>query len=653
MPIEYRVDGDELVIDTTDPTTDRKALWKRLKRFGVPLEIERTVAVTQARLPREGVAKLTSTLKMLGTELVPAAGEASLEDLGKEEVRYEDVRPVDPEEAVELARVDEHPRRILERAIADLGTFAMENLGFEHRVEGDKRFLRRALERWAPKPGPAAETHDPVNQRVSQAIARVPDEDKWRARELLLDLHEVASQAQGEIPTAPVPDPIPGFHGKLRGYQETGVGFLLGAKLNAILADQMGLGKTVQTIAAILSADTRALVVCPANVLHNWAAEVARFTGEPVAFWHGRELSGPPEARFRITTYNSLRFRDWRDTDADQRPVLVLDEAHEVRNPETQRARLVEDLPQQHRILLTGTPIVNGLEDYNELLGHIGEGRWAEGNRFKQTWMADPGVLARNPRVRTHVADLLQQATRHVVLRRRKDEVLDDLPPRTVTLLAHVLSQQERAAYEGLEARAREVMAAAKSEVQVFAQLHKLRQFLLDKRAPLLKDRVDALVAEDEACVVYSHYLEPLKRLHAHLGEEVSARLDGSTPPERREKLSRALGADDGPRVLLAQIEAGGIGLNLTGARHVLFAHLGWTAAIHRQAIDRVHRIGQDRPVQVEFLITPDTIDERLADIILRKEADANLALADEGDVLNRSQLAKIVLEEPGTGQDG
>ncbi len=644
VDVEYVVEDDELVLDLADPRADRKATWRQLRSLGAPLELEPTAATVKARIPREGLSELETALGMMGGALVPAQGQPSLADVEDQTTRYEDVRPLDPEDVVDLARRDEDPEAILKRALADLGTFAAENPSHEHRVEADKRYLRRALERFTEPEG-EEEHPDPVKQEVSQLLRGVPDEDTWRAREFLLELHEISDRYKDERPATELPSRIPGFQGTLRDYQREGVSFLLGTNLNAILADAMGLGKTVETIAAVLLADQRALVVCPANVLHNWASEIQRFTGEPAALWHGRDVDDNDAARFRVTTYASLRYRDWRDTDAATRPILVLDEAHKVRNPDTQRAELVKDLPQRHRLLLTGTPIVNGLEDYNELLLHIGEDRWPDAASFRETWMSDRAMLTKHPEVRQATADLLQDATRHVVLRRRKEEVLDDLPERTITIRRHELEDDQRDAYDELARHARRVMASADSEVKIFAQIHKLRQTLLEHRHSVLEERIRELLDAGERVVVYAHYLDALDELEDAF-PEASARIDGDTPPRKRERISRRLGDPDGPSLLLAQTEAGGIGLNFTGARWVIFAHLGWTAAVHRQAIDRVHRIGQSEPVQVEFFVTPGTIDERMADIILEKEQDANLALADDDTILDRGQLARALLEE-------
>jgi SNF2 family DNA or RNA helicase len=175
--------------------------------------------------------------------------------------------------------------------------------------------------------------------------------------------------------------------------------------------------------------------------------------------------------------------------------------------------------------------------------------------------------------------------------------------------------------------------------------LHALRQHLALARVAAVAERIDELRQAGESVVVYSQYLEPLRILQRSLGSGAKM-LEGATPPKERLALAKALGSRE-LDVLLAQMDAGGIGLNFTGARYVLFVHLGWTPSGHAQAIDRTHRIGQDRPVIVEMFVTPDTVDERLARILLRKQADQNLVLADDADVLNRAELAKVLLEKP------
>ncbi len=433
--------------------------------------------------------------------------------------------------------------------------------------------------------------------------------------------------------------------GKLRPYQQEGVRFMLERGMNAILADEMGLGKTVMTIAAALAADVRVLVVAPANVLYNWADEVFRFTGEKALVYHLKKKHNSSAARFMVTTFDSLRSLGPDDPDVVDRTVLVLDEAHFIRNAKTQRARLVNTFPQKSRLLLTGTPLVNSIEDYFELLKHVDPVRFASREAFREAWLVDPSLFNRYAQVRAATANYLQRAARDVLLRRRKDDVLSELPPRTISVQHHEMAPAEARVHRGLEARAAETISNAKSEVAVFAAIHTLRSHLAGTRVAPIHDRLRELLEAGESVVVYSHYLDPIHKLADLLGT-VAAVIEGKTPPQKRQEIAKRLGAENGPRVLLAQMEAGGVGLNFTGARFVLFLHFGWTPAVHAQAMDRVHRIGQDRPVVVEFFVTPGTIDDRFVKLLLRKEADQNLVLADESDVFNRNELVRLIAED-------
>jgi SNF2 family DNA or RNA helicase len=381
-------------------------------------------------------------------------------------------------------------------------------------------------------------------------------------------------------------------------------------------------------------------------VLYNWADEVERFTDEVPLVYHQQRWIGNLDARFLLTTYDALRSLDPANRQVEKRDLLILDEAHYVRNPETQRSRLVKALPQKRRLLLTGTPLVNGIDDYYELLEQVDPQRFASRAEFQRTWKVDASLFNKYVAVRNLAADFLQRATRDVLLRRRKDEVLAELPPKVITVTKHEMGPADERVYRQLEAKAKETLRESKSDVAVFAAIHALRHHLALARVPAVLERVQELLEAGECVVAYSHYLDPLRRLQEALGPRVAATLDGSTPPKRRQEMATTFGTEDGPRVILAQMEAGGIGLNFTAARFVLFVHLGWTPAVHAQAMDRVHRIGQDRGVQVEFFVTPDTIDERMVKILLRKEADQNLVLSEGTDLLNRREIARLLAED-------
>ncbi|MHB8604781.1 MAG: DEAD/DEAH box helicase, partial [Thermoplasmatota archaeon] len=601
---------------------------------------------------REAYPRLARAAERVRATLAPEDGEAPV-GAGRTHAAYLAARPLDV--AAVIAHAAAEPPADAERDLAEarlkFATWARDRAEFAADVRADLVALDGAIAKARKEIERAEDERLTAEAAETSAVLKgVAGEDVWAAHEALKRIRESAEEVAhraGPKKRVEVPAQITGFRGHLRDYQRAGVAFLLSRDLNGILADEMGLGKTVMTLAALLAADERALVVGPANVLYNWADEVERFTGEKALVFHEREKRGPPGARVMVTTYDSLRNLAHDDPDLTSRPVLVLDEAHYVRNPETLRSKLVRSLPQKRRVLLTGTPLVNSVEDYYELLRQVDATRWGTREAFRDAWLVDATLFNRYAQVRAATATLLQRAARDVLLRRRKDEVLAELPPRTIIVNHHEFAPDERANYRRLEAHAAELVEKAQGgEAAVFAALHGLRQFIAETRVPIVEERVRELLdsGADENVVVYAHYLEPLRKLAEALGPEIARRLDGSTPPKERTELAKGLGKDY--RVLLAQMESGGVGLNFTGARHVLFVHFGWTPAVHSQAMDRVHRIGQSRPVFVEFFVTPGTLDERMVRILLRKEADQNLVLADESDVINRNEIARLLAED-------
>ena len=648
--MRYRKVGDRYYVRIVTDVQNETQAWKRLQMMGAPVQVDKDPrALTWSRyVPEAGFAKLQRAAHMLRATLDPEEGEAPVL-AGKAGEAYAKARPVDVPALLRL--LDEDPAHALGPLRAgrtEMALFVKDHPEFGTEGKRDLRALDEALDRLKMRQREAEREREKEEARgLSAALRGVSAEDVWKAKAELEALKKRADEFEKrDVPKVDVPDVIPGFRGRLRPYQAEGVGFLLGRDLNAILADEMGLGKTVMTIAAILVKDARAMVVGPANVLYNWADEVERFADEVPLVYHQQRWIGNPDGRFLLTTYDALRNLDPADPQVATRDVLVLDEAHYVRNPETQRARLVKALPQRRRMLLTGTPLVNGIEDYYELLEQVDPRRFSSRAEFSRTWKVDASLFNRYAAVRNLAADFLQRATRDVLLRRRKDEVLAELPPRTITITKHEMEARDERVYRQLETKARDAIRERKSDVAVFAAIHALRHHLALGRVPCVLERVRDLLEAGENVVVYSHYLEPLRKLQEELGPPTAATLDGSTPPKRRQELATTFGKEDGPRVILAQMEAGGIGLNLVAARFVLFVHLGWTPAVHAQAMDRVHRIGQDRGVQVEFFVTPDTIDERMVKILLRKEADQNLVLSEGTDLLNRREIARLLAED-------
>ncbi|MEO8012253.1 MAG: DEAD/DEAH box helicase, partial [Dokdonella sp.] len=441
-----------------------------------------------------------------------------------------------------------------------------------------------------------------------------------------------------------------GFRTTLRGYQRDGLawlGFLADAGLGGVLADDMGLGKTVQVLAHLLAEKRRgrldqpALIVAPTSLVANWRDEAQRFAPDlSVLVVHGPTRAGLhdaiPSHDIVITTYPLLA-RDRDELLAHTYSVLVLDEAQAIKNAKSQAAKIVREIPAGRRLAMTGTPLEN----------HLGE-LWAQfdavepgllGNekhftKFYRTPIEKHGDAERRERLSRRIAPLL--------LRRRKEDVLADLPEKTFIPRNIELQGAQRELYETLRLAQHERVLAevhkrglAQSGIIVLDALLKLRQACCDPRLvkldharkvkgsaklDLLLELTDSLVAEGRRILVFSQFAEML----GLIGDALDARgqtwqtLTGQTPGTRRAELVERFQAGGVPLFLIS-LKAGGVGLNLTAADTVIHYDPWWNPAVEAQATDRAHRIGQDKPVFVYKLICKGTVEEKIQALQQRK----------------------------------
>jgi len=480
-----------------------------------------------------------------------------------------------------------------------------------------------------------------------------------------------AQDERGKVPTALLPDlakiadaldapPPPGFTklrplidgfsslppgprprdltAELRKYQERGVdwlAFLRSAGLGAVLADDMGLGKTLQTICVL---ERGSLVVCPTSVVQNWVTELARFRPElKVCVYHGPRRALDPKAHVTITTYALLRLdqallggRTWS--------TVVLDEAQAIKNPDSQSARAAFEVRADFRISLSGTPLENRLEELWSQLHFTNPGLLG-GRRDFDVHYAKPIAEGHPGR-----AEELRQRIRPFVLRRMKEEVAPELPPRTEMVLYAELSEAERLVYDTVRAATQaDVLArldAGGNVLGVLEALLRLRQAachsaLVPGQVATSSSKIEALIEaltqvldEGHRALVFSQWTSFLDLLEGDLGRAGIAflRLDGSTT--NRAEVIEEFQAGEGPRVFLISLKAGGTGLNLTAADHVFFLDPWWNPAVEQQAADRAHRIGQTRPVFVYRLVAKDTVEEKILLLQDKKRALAAVALS-------------------------
>ena len=447
------------------------------------------------------------------------------------------------------------------------------------------------------------------------------------------------------IPEAALPADL---RAELRPYQRRGIdwlSFLREASLGGLLADDMGLGKTLQTLAALRG---RSLVVCPRSVVHNWAAELARFRpGLRVARYDGPSRKLDPEADVTLLTYGILL----RDVDLLRKTtweVVVLDEAQAIKNPDSQAARAACALEAKARFALTGTPVENRLEELWSLMRFACPGLLGPRADFVERY------AKRIEAGEAGVAERLRARIRPFVLRRHKSEVLRDLPPRSESTDYVELDETEREAYELVRAATKrevvEKLAEGANVLAVLEALLRLRQAACHRgllpgqeaasssKVERVLDIVEELASEGHRALVFSQWTSLLDKVEPGLESRGLGylRLDGQT--RDRESVVNAFQAEAGPPVLLLSLKAGGTGLNLTAADHVFLLDPWWNPAVEEQAADRAHRIGQDRPVLVHRIVAKDTVEEGILALQEKKRA---LAQAAVGDASGAAQITR------------
>ncbi|MYT77817.1 Superfamily II DNA/RNA helicases, SNF2 family [Streptomyces sp. MnatMP-M77] len=423
----------------------------------------------------------------------------------------------------------------------------------------------------------------------------------------------------------------------LRGYQAFGARFALAQK-RVVIGDEMGLGKTVQAIAALahLAAhgESHFLVVCPASVLINWTREIrARSTLRAVPV-HGAERTGAfadwrENGGVAVTTFDALHLLPGA-ADSVRPGMLVVDEAHFVKNPAARRSRAVAGWAERvERVLfLTGTPMENRVEEFRSLVRQL------------RPELA-PSVSG------THGAAgsrAFRRAVAPAYLRRNQADVLAELPALVQVDEWEELGAEDREAYREAVASGRflRMRRAAYAVPEASAKLGRLRELVDEASESGLK------------VVVFSYFREVLATVGEALGPDAFGPLSGSVAPARRQELVDAFSAVDGHAVLLSQIQAGGTGLNMQAASVVILCEPQIKPTLEHQAVARAHRMGQVRPVQVHRLLATDSVDQRLVELLARKDRlfDAYARRSDLAETtpdavdVSDAELARAIVEE-------
>jgi superfamily II DNA or RNA helicase len=471
----------------------------------------------------------------------------------------------------------------------------------------------------------------------------------WRGGEALRALGERLAELQ-DIPPM---DPPEGLQCTLRPYQLQGLAwleFLRETGFGGVLADHMGLGKTVQTLALLLAEqhakrlDRPALVVAPTSLMANWRHEAARFTPSlRVLTLHGPER----RAHFKhigdydlvLTTYPLLR-RDHEVLLAQEFHYLILDEAQNIKNPRAKAAQIVRELDARHRLCLTGTPMENHLGELWSLFHFLAPGYLGDAQQFRRLFrvpIEEHGDQARRTALQRRIAPFL--------LRRTKQAVASELPEKLEIVRTVALDDSQAGLYESVRAamdkQVRESLSRkglARSQITILDALLKLRQICCDPRLvkleqarkveqsaklELLLEMLPELLEEGRRILLFSQFTTMLGLIENELkraGIEYT-KLTGQT--RKREQVIEAFRSGAVPLFLIS-LKAGGVGLNLTEADTVIHYDPWWNPAVENQATDRAHRIGQTNTVFVYKLVTEQTVEEKILALQARKAALAS-----------------------------
>jgi non-specific serine/threonine protein kinase len=513
-----------------------------------------------------------------------------------------------------------------------------------------------------------------------------PDVRAWSFAEPGTWLKDLLAQLRSpDALSAPLP--AAGLHAVLRRYQETGVqwlGLLSRLGLGACLADDMGLGKTVQVIALLLAMKTEhrgpSLVVLPASLLANWKAEIERFAPSLEArFLHSSveaedAVTGPADlaqADVVLTTYGMVVRQAWLEEVSWN--AVILDEAQAIKNPGARQTKAVKRLRARARITLTGTPVENRLTDLWSLFDFLCPGLLGSAARFARYAKSLGGGGDRYAPLRALVQPY--------ILRRMKTDrsVIADLPEKTEMTAFCGLTKLQAALYqkvvdrmtdelEGTDGISRRgvilsTLLRLKQVCNHPAQMRGDAQWAPDQSGKFLRlgELCDEIASRQERVLVFTQFreaTEPLASFLAGIFGRPGLVLHGGTPVKDRQKLVAAFQADDGPPFFVLSLKAGGTGLNLTAASHVVHFDRWWNPAVENQATDRAFRIGQKKNVLVHPFVCQGTVEEKIAALIEEKTAMARDLLDTSGEALltemsDEQLMATVALDIERSGAAG
>lgn len=482
-------------------------------------------------------------------------------------------------------------------------------------------------------------------------------------------LLQIRSQMLGEtrFESSPLPKEI---HAELRPYQTEGVHWLERLRmmyLNGILADDMGLGKTLQAIVAITqfhnkNKEALSLIVCPTSLLYNWKEELLKFNPklkvtvvDGVPSYRKKLLGKLDDYHVIITSYSLLQ-KDIEIYGQIQMGYVVLDEAQHIKNRSTRNAKSVKMIQAAHRLILTGTPIENSLEELWSLMDFLMPGFLSSFDRFVEKYIRSSAQF------HSQNMEYLRRKVSPFILRRMKADVLKDLPEVSEIVYHCQLSDVQQELYKSYAESARDELVKLvkrdgfeKVQIHVLATLTRLKQicchpaiFAKENADPgdsakyeMLLELLQTLIESNHKTVIFSQYTRMLQIMREDFEQRGIAfsYLDGSS--KNRLEIVKEFNENAKIPVFLVSLKAGGIGLNLTGADTVVHYDMWWNPAVENQATDRVHRIGQKNSVSAYKLVTLGTIEEKIVEMQRRKKGLVKKVVSCDDEA-----IAKLTWEE-------
>jgi len=457
------------------------------------------------------------------------------------------------------------------------------------------------------------------------------------------------------------------FRGKLLNFQKEGLDFLLKSSGNALLADEMGLGKTVQTLSYVTTEKQTfpVLVIAPLVTLNNWEREISKFVKKKSR--NGRILEGEspsttiirtgklhelPKTDFYIINYELL-YKRLPDLSKLNIKTLVCDEVHNLRSKTTQKYKAVKKLAAiqsiSYRIGLSGTPIYNRGSEIWPIVDILKPGLLGSFKEFCEyfCYVNEKGkaIVLENKR-----ASLRNELQKHVMLRRKKSDVLKELKDKVrykevIDADTDYYLEELDKIWAKLEEEQKDAETAFKKSASYQRAIQSERQVAGIAKLPHVINFVKNIMEIEESVVVFCHHKVIHKLLHERLGEfsPVSI-IGGQTDTFRQDQIDKFQRGES--KLMIAGIRAGNVGINLTRAKYVIFAELDWSPAIHRQAEDRLHRIGQKNTVFAYYLIGNGTLDDHVASILVDKSYEIDAIMDEKADSYENKDKAKLILAQ-------